>query len=157
MNVHRWCLHLLASMLPVSTAGALAELTTSNVKAGWPWWLPWWFVDIGRGLSQRIEWGECYIGNSGWSMLELEPLATANRDRKIRVTLDTLFPLGQLLQSLVFFLIGKNMFNCMHAGPDSDQDEMVGLPKQDRSSDAWCLSWNILQNWKTRSNYPRWL
>lgn len=69
-------------------------------------------------------------------MLELEPLATANRDRIIRVTLDTLFPLGQLLQSLVFFFIGKNMFNCMHAGPDSDQDEMVGLQKQDRSSDA---------------------
>ena len=28
---------------------------------------------------------------------------------------------------------------------------MVGLPKQDRSWDAWCLSWNILQNGKTRS------
>ena len=55
------------------------------------------------------------------------------------------------------FFIGRNMFNCMHAGQDSDQDEMVGLQKQDRSSDAWCLSWNILQNWKTRSNYPRWL
>lgn len=34
------------------------------------------------------------------------------------------------------FFIGRNMFNCMHAGQDSDQDEMVGLQKQDRSSDA---------------------
>lgn len=32
------------------------------------------------------------------------------------------------------------------------QTKMGGLQKRDRSWDAWCLSWNILQNWKTRSS-----